>query len=327
MLSRTLLAAASDQISEALLQNGFIDLVEEAVSRVAAQCELWPEAPEALRHFLTFDVPKLSENDNVKEIKARIRSLIDQLEPLSVEARVRSLVTEMSWDYLLDDAETDHEQLHHRQVDAVREFAAELLEQPNTLKSLLPQLNCQGAPTNGRMPKRMTYTFGNAIAGLSKTPIEWLEPIAEALRDLPQERRDFDLLAGYLAGLPGEYAATVETFKQRAAGDRNLAAALPLICWHLGIVASDIESGIVVASCGSVTTLAVDAAGLAAVRWRLSILGSSPHSSTRYLTIAMRVIASHSNLWRCTPFKGWECWKTCGRNSGRPQRILRGGAH
>ena len=224
-----------------LAENEFIDLVEEAVSAVAARCELWPEATEALRHFLSFDVPKLSENDNVKEIRARIQSLIDQLEPLSIEARVRSLVTEMSWDYLLDDAETDHEQLHRRQAEAVREFAAELLEQPNTLRNLLPQLNSQGAPTNGRMPQRMTYIFGNAISGLSKAPIDWLEPIAEALRDLPQERRDFDLLAGYLAGLPGEYAATVETFKQRAAGDRNLAAALPLICWRLGIVASDIS--------------------------------------------------------------------------------------
>ena len=220
--------------------DGFIDVVEQAVGKVAPQCDLWPEASEALGHVLTFDTPKISNDADREEIEHRIRSLIDQLEPQGIDARVRSLVTEMSWDYL-DDGAADHERLHRRQADAVREFAAELLAQPDTIKRLLPQLSRLGAPTDGRMPKRMTFTFGHAIAELAETPIDWLEPIAEALRDVPADQREFGLLAGYLTGLGCEHAATVNSFKQRAAKDADIAPALPYVCWNLGIAASDVD--------------------------------------------------------------------------------------
>ena len=225
-----------------LASDGFIDLVEQAVTRVAPQCDLWPEASEALGHLFTFDLPKLPQGPAREEIEHRIQSLIDQLEPQGIDARVRFLVTEMSWDYLLDDAaETGHEELHRRQADAVCKFAAELMEQPGIVKGLLPQLCRDSPPADGRMPRRMTYTFGNAIAGLTDTPLDWLDQIIEALRVPPEEQRDFNLLAGYLERLRDEHAATVETFKQRAAGDPDLAPALPFICFRLGIVASDID--------------------------------------------------------------------------------------
>ena len=215
---------------------GFIDLVEIAVCRIGPKCDTWPEALGALGDFLTYDASRV-----VPETIARIRSLIGQLTPQGLNARVRFLVTEMSWDYLRDDIETDHEQLYRRQVDAVRDFAAELLGQPEILKRLLPQLSCQGAPTDGRSPQRMTFPFGYAIAELADSPINWLKPIAEAVRDVPADSRDFDLLSGYLSGLPADYAAAVETFKQEAARSTDLAPALPFICRRLGIVASDID--------------------------------------------------------------------------------------
>ena len=215
---------------------GFIDLVEEVVCRVGPKCDSWPEALGALGDFLTYDASKV-----VPETIARIRSLIDQITPQDLDARVRFLVTEMSWDYLRDNIETDHEQLHRRQVDAVRDFAAELLGQPEVLTRLLPQLSLQGSPTDGRRPQRMTYSFGYAIAELADSPIDWLKPIAEAVRDVPADSRDFDLLSGYLSGLPAGYAAAVETFKQEVARSTDLAPALPFICWRLGIVASDID--------------------------------------------------------------------------------------
>ena len=56
----------------------------------------------------------------------------------------------------------------------------------------------------------------------------------------PQEVRDFDLLSGYLAGIDKEFPEDVASFKARAAEADVLAPALPLVCWRLGIVASDI---------------------------------------------------------------------------------------
>ena len=164
---------------------------------------------------------------------------MDQLTPQSLDARMRSLVTEMSWDYLCDE-EPDHERLHRLQLNAVREFAAELMREPDTLRGLLPHLNRQLEPREGRHPKRMTCPFGNAIADLADAPLEWLGPITEALHELPHEDRDFDLLSGYLVGINNELPEEVELFKARAAESDILASALPLVCWRLGIVASDI---------------------------------------------------------------------------------------
>ena len=215
---------------------GFIDLVEDAVCRVGPKCATWPEALEALGGFLRYDVSKVAPTTI-----ARVHSLIDQLTPQDLSARVRFLVTEMSWDYLRDDIETDHEQLYRRQVDAVRDFAAELLGQPEFLKRLLPQLSRRRAPTDERSPQRMTFPFGYAIAELADSPMDWLKPITEAVQGVPAESRDFDLLSGYLSGLPADHAAAVETFKQEAARSTELAPALPLICWRLGLIASDID--------------------------------------------------------------------------------------
>ena len=222
-----------------LASSGFLNLVEEAVGKVAPQCDLWPEAIEALWNFLVHGIPKLPAGPDREDTERRI-PLLDGLKPKDPEAQVRALVTEMPWDYLRESGETDHEQLHRRQVGAVREFAAKLLENPEHVRVLLPQLNRLEAPAGGRSPKRMTFVFGQAVAELSQAPMDWLEPIAQALRNLPEDRRDFELLAGYLMGLPCKHAAAVEAFKRRMAGEPELAPALPQVCLHLRISASDI---------------------------------------------------------------------------------------
>ena len=114
------------------------------------------------------------------------------------------------------------------------------MREPDTLRGLLPHLNRQLEPREGRHPKRMTCPFGNAIVDLADAPLEWLGPITEALHELPQEDRDFDLLSGYLVGINNEFPEAVELFKERAAESDVLAPALPLVCWRIGIVASDI---------------------------------------------------------------------------------------
>ena len=220
-----------------LASHGFIDLVEAVVRQVAPTRESWPEALGALGEFLRHQASRAGP-----EIVGRVRALMDELAPRSLDARVRLLVTEMSWDYLCDEEQDhDHEQLYLRQVGAVHEFAADLMREPDTLRGLLPRLNRRLEPRDGRHPQRMLCPFGQAIAGFAESALDWLDPITEALGEMPESERDFDLLSGYLVGINEASPDEVELFKERAAESDVLAPALPLVCWRLRIVASDIE--------------------------------------------------------------------------------------
>ena len=217
-----------------LASSGFVDLVEAVVRKVAPARDSWPEALEALGGFV-----RHGHSSKEPETINRVRALMDELEPQDLHGRMRMLVTEMSWDYLWDDA-LDHHQQYARQVDAVREFAAELLKRSESLKGLLPRLSRQLEPREGGYPQRMLCPFGQAIAEISERPLDWLGPVTGAFGDVPANRRDFDLLSGYLVGIREAHPDEVASFKVRAAASDVLAPALPLVCWRLGIVASDI---------------------------------------------------------------------------------------
>ena len=217
-----------------LVSSGFIDVVEAVVRHVAPTRDSWPEALEALGECIRYE-----GSGTRPEIVPRVRALMDELAPRGLDARVRLLVTEMSWDYLCDEEE-DHEQLYLRQVEAVREFAAELMREPDTLRGLLTRLSRQLEPRDGRHPQRMIGPFGRAIADFADKPLDWLGPIIEALDEVPTDKRDFDLLSGFLEGIREAHPEEVELFKARAAASDVLAPALPLVCSRLGIVASDI---------------------------------------------------------------------------------------
>ena len=69
----------------------------------------------------------------------------------------------------------------------------------------------------------MICPFGQAIADLAELPLDWLEPIIEALGEVPESERDFDLLTGYLVGINEVYPEKVEQLKERAAASEVLA--------------------------------------------------------------------------------------------------------
>ncbi len=218
-----------------LIAHGFIDLVEGVVHQVAPKRDSWPTALEALGRF--------SRNEALEagpEIVGRVRALVDELVPQSVDARVHLLVTEMPWGYLAEENQ-DHQQLYLRQIGAVRELASELMLEPGTLRGLLVRLSNRLEPRDGRHPQRMICPFGQAMADFADSPLDWLGPITEALAEVPEENRDFDLLSGYLVGINTAYPEEVELFKRKAAESAVLAPALPLVCWRLQISASDIE--------------------------------------------------------------------------------------
>ena len=145
----------------------------------------------------------------------------------------------MPWDYLADEI-PDHTLRYERHCEEVRGFAEELLAQPDLLRKLLPQICRYPEPRPGRTGQRMTAHFGRVIAETSDAPLAWLEPILVALRCVPQDERDFELLSGYFGGLSGAYPEAMEAFKRSASESSDFAPALPLICWRLGIADSDI---------------------------------------------------------------------------------------
>ena len=218
-----------------LAADGFIGLVEKIVHQVGPARDSWPEALEALGEFLRYEGRRAKP-----EALTRMRTLLDEFAPRTLDARVRFLVTEMSRDYLCDE-EPDHERRYQRQVQEVRDFAAELLQEPDTLRGFLPLLSRLPEPTDGRHPQRMISPFGHAVAELAPSSLEWLDRFIDALHELPEDHRDFDLLSGYLLGINETHPDAVTSFKERAAKSDVLAPALPIVCWRLRIVASDVE--------------------------------------------------------------------------------------
>ena len=86
----------------------------------------------------------------------------------------------------------------------------------------------------------MAAEFGRWLASSIDSPTDWLERIAQAVADAPEQERNFDLLSGYVAGLAAERSDAAEEFKRKAARSPNLAAALFPIFWRMGIAPSDI---------------------------------------------------------------------------------------
>ena len=209
-----------------LVRGGFIDVVDHAVRQVAALAGHWPEALESLARCLTLDAEKMD-----KASVSRIESLVAEM-TADAASRVRFLVTEMPPRYLCD-KKMSLEECRRRQGEAVRDLAAEIAMQPAVLTAVLPHLSC------GR--QRMSYVFGTALADLGDSRWDWLEPIILAAVNTPEDERNFELLSGYLTGMARKCLEVVDSFKQRAARSPELAPALPLVCWRLGITSSDIE--------------------------------------------------------------------------------------
>ncbi len=207
---------------------GLIDTVEKVTKQVCAtQGGYWPEAQESLGHFIRFDTKE--QNDDVV---VRVKKLIKELEPESLSARVRFLVTGMPWDYPSGE-NLEFQEREEFQLKIVNDLAADLVAQPQTLTAILPRL-CKG-------DHRWAGAFGQAVAESAAMPCDWLNPIKTAIAEAPETDRNYDLLAGYLAGLSNAVPNIVDAFKEEAAKSPQYAPGLPLICWRLGIKRSDVR--------------------------------------------------------------------------------------
>ena len=211
---------------QGLLSNGLIGPVESAVRQVRDGLGAWPEPLEGLGRFLLYDA-----QDVDPAVVSRVRALIDELKPRSLEARVRHFVTDMPYDFPSDE-ELDFEVRDERQRDALHALAAEVAAQPAVLDHILPGLN--------RGEQRKAHVFGRALPALLDSPAQWLERIVSAFVEVPLRERNPDFLAAYVAGMAATDSEAAEAFKSKAAQSAELAPALPLICFRCGITPLDI---------------------------------------------------------------------------------------
>ena len=212
-----------------LVPEGYIsiDEVEVVVHRVTAAVDCWPEALGSLSTILLDHAQQIGP-----EATERVRKLVDELQPKSLESRIGLLFTGMPWNYRAS-SESNSNQQYQREVEAMRKLASEALEQPATLMASLPQLS-RGRP-------RMALEFGAAIADLADSPTEWLDPLINSLQEAPEDQRNFDLLSGFVTGLAAGHPSDVDVFKQRAVRSRELAPAFLRVCLRSGITRTDIQ--------------------------------------------------------------------------------------
>ena len=207
---------------------GLIDTVERVVKRVCESVDCrWTEAQESLGHSLRFDA-----GDQSDDVASRVKRLVEELEPASLASRVRFLVTEMPWGYPCGE-DLDFDERDKRQLEAISNLAADIVAQPHVLDGLLPQLS--------KGDHRHAWSFGKAIAESEASACDWFIRIRTAIGEVPEEERNYELLAGYLVGLSETAPDAVEAFKREAAVSRSYAPVLPMICGHLGIKPFDVQ--------------------------------------------------------------------------------------
>jgi DNA-binding transcriptional regulator YiaG len=206
---------------------GLLDQVERWVAEIRAVHPYWPAALTALGDVLQYDFEALKDDQ-----EARVRKLIADLSPQDPASRIRFLVTEMPWDYPIDEQLEFHER-EERQTEAVRDLAREMLAQPETLRAVLVNLSVG--------EQRMAVAFGKGIAELAVRPLEWEEPIKSAYASVPDGNRNFGLLAGFYSGLAPRHPAAVDAYKREAGRSTIFAPTLPFVCLLLGINADDVR--------------------------------------------------------------------------------------
>ena len=209
-----------------LVGSGYIETVGKVVDSVCRAFGSWPEAAESLGAFLAFDSGRASQ-----ELVARVRSLVERLHPADLELRVRELVTNMPWHYLCDeDLDLDEQQV--RQDAVVKEIAFDVAKDSQLLHRLLPSLS-QGQ-------QRKTFEFGRQIALRVTDKRDFLGAILLALKSVPIDRQDPQLLAGYLGGLANSHLHLTDLAKRNVVQCPEIRHHFAYICSSLGVQSEDI---------------------------------------------------------------------------------------
>ena len=213
-----------------LMCHGFVEAVEEAIQRVVGAGCSWSLGLRQLKAVLEHDSELIDD-----ETADRVRSLVDELEPTSLRERVRVFVTEPPMPGFMEtELSISAQSERHRAI--VLALADELLGELPTLRELLPELS------RGR--QSMADELGESLAKSAPSPLEWLEPIVQAIEGIPTSERNYGLLSGFVAGLPARFHDEAEAFRTRAVGSPDLAPVFPRICRRAGLTPRDITRAI-----------------------------------------------------------------------------------
>jgi hypothetical protein len=207
--------------------SGLIDDVERWVKEIVAAHPYWPQALMSLGDVFQFD-----RDDLDAAVADRVKKLVDELSPDDLKSRVKFLVTEMPWDYPVDE-KLEFEERGRRQLAAIEALAIELLTDQKLLTEFFPQLSIGG--------QRMTVEFGRALALKACNPLDLRQPIIDALVAAPGDGRNFGLLAGYMWGLATVAPSAFDELKAQAAASTELAPAFAFASWSADLTHRDIE--------------------------------------------------------------------------------------
>lgn len=206
---------------------GLLEHVERWIARVREIHPYWPAALNALGDVLQYDLEGLKPGE-----EPRVRKLIADLSPQDAVSRVRFLVTEMPWDYPVDE-DLEFDEREKRQVEIVRDLAREMLQQPEALCGCLVDLSIG--------EQRMSMAFGKAIAELAHDAQAWEGPIKSAYATVADGSRNYGLISGYYSGLVTRHPDHVAAYKREAVHSTVYAHTLPFVCLLIGITADDVR--------------------------------------------------------------------------------------
>ena len=210
-----------------LIAHGYIDTVETVILQVSGTRDPWTAVLNSLGLILTSDADWLDD-----ETATRIKKLLAQLHPQTLESRIRAHVIHGMWDHDIDGVQFVESLEHHQhRVDSIRRLADEAFARPEILAPLLSELS------NGK--QNMAFEFGKAVADCDQRLL-WRDPIVQAVVQSADGERNYDLVTGYLAGTSQRRPDKLTEFKEKAKQSPDLAPCLPLLCRRVGISSDDI---------------------------------------------------------------------------------------
>jgi DNA-binding transcriptional regulator YiaG len=210
-----------------LVSRGFIDKVEKWAADISAAHRYWPEAIDSLADVLQYD------KDGIElGVAERVQALINRLTPDDLHGRAKFLLTDMPWDYLVDETH-DFEAGRQRQSEAVEQLTADLLTDPKVIIELLPQLSTG--------EHRMVYEFGRNLARRAAKPLDWFMPLKAAFVAAPAGQRNESMLVGYMAGLADKHPDVIEQCKGEAIASTIFAPVLVTVMASIGITEADVK--------------------------------------------------------------------------------------
>ena len=212
-----------------LVRHGYIDDVEQSIQRVVGAGHRWTLALRQL-HWVHVHFSEAIDDGTAQ----RVRFLIDLLAPTDLFDRVRALVTDPPMpDNSAIEPISEQVAAMSIKIDAL---ADELLQQPTALRDILSRLS------RGRHVH--ATELGESIANRAPSPLNWLDPIMEALEATPEAERSHALFVGFATGVAALDGDQTEAIKQKAIGSSALAPAFPALCRHIRLTSADIALGI-----------------------------------------------------------------------------------